>query len=287
MAQNSGAVYAGMGQDPVTGTVLSAPFGTPLPVTTQAFFEAVLDVGFLDNGYVGEKGVTLSTGRKFFDVKDMDGQLIDSVQNAFDGNLKATFLELNQNVLTNMHGPANVVATAATTTAGNRLALTITGEDLDPQSYIFRMKNGKKRVGIIVPKAKLTDQGDIVFNANGTAMCDVTIKTIPYYVAAISKTVNAYVITDDGIWVLSLVPTITSVTPSAVSVGNEFTVFGTRFTGTTAVTVGGVSVGAGKFNVISDGILGCVMPAGSAGSAPVIVTNATGASSAFAYTRGA
>ena len=82
-------------------------------------------------------------------------------------------------------------------------------------------------------------------------------------------------------------PLIVSALPSAVAVGGLVTVTGAAFIGTTGVTVGGVAVGSGNFSIVSDGTLVIKIPAGSAGSAPIIVTNAVGASAAFPYTRGA
>lgn len=83
-------------------------------------------------------------------------------------------------------------------------------------------------------------------------------------------------------------PVITSVTPSAQVAGKIILITGQGFTGTVATTgvkVGGVN--ATDWQVESDSRISAVMPAGTAGSAPVIVTNAVGASAAFPYTRGA
>lgn len=82
------------------------------------------------------------------------------------------------------------------------------------------------------------------------------------------------------------VPTITSVTPSGAAAGGQVTISGTGFTGTvptTGVKIGGVN--ATSWVVVSDQTIVAVVPAGTAGSAPVIVTNATGASAAFPYVR--
>lgn len=84
------------------------------------------------------------------------------------------------------------------------------------------------------------------------------------------------------------VPTISAASPSAVSVGNQVSITGLRFTGVTGAT--GVkfnAINATSYTVVSDTLIVATMPAGAAGSAPIIVTNGTGASSAFAYTRGA
>jgi len=82
------------------------------------------------------------------------------------------------------------------------------------------------------------------------------------------------------------VPVITGVTPSGQGAAAAVAIVGQYFTGTIAVTgvkFGGVN--ATSWTVQNDGLITAVLPAGSAGSAPVIVTNATGASVAFPYTR--
>lgn len=85
----------------------------------------------------------------------------------------------------------------------------------------------------------------------------------------------------------AVAPVILAASPSAQSVGKILSITGASFLGTTGITIGGVAVATGAFTVQSDNLITAVMPAGSAGSAPIIVTNAVGASSAFAFTRGA
>ena len=83
-------------------------------------------------------------------------------------------------------------------------------------------------------------------------------------------------------------PSISSATPSGASVGQQVTIKGTGFTGTVATT--GVKFGATNATswvVVSDQVIVAVVPTGTAGAANIVVTNATGPSTAVAYTRGA
>jgi hypothetical protein len=92
----------------------------------------------------------------------------------------------------------------------------------------------------------------------------------------------------DNPYAAAAVPVILSATPSAVAEGGQVLIKGSNFTGTVSST--GVKFGstnATSWIVISDGVISAVMPAGSAGSAAITVTNAAGASATFAYTRGA
>lgn len=84
-------------------------------------------------------------------------------------------------------------------------------------------------------------------------------------------------------------PVITSVTssPAAETTGGTIDIVGANFTSpvaTTGVKVGGVN--ATSWDLISDSLIVAVVPAGSAGSAPILVTTSAGASNAFPYTRG-
>ena len=101
--------------------------------------------------------------------------------------------------------------------------------------------------------------------------------------------------TGDGIlapiatpYVASAVPVVSAATPSAVAVGGQVSITGNGFTGTVATT--GVKFGAvnaTSWVVVSDSLIVAIMPTGTAGSAPIVVTNAAGASNALPYTRGA
>ena len=89
-------------------------------------------------------------------------------------------------------------------------------------------------------------------------------------------------------YVASAVPVIATATPSGVAVGGQGQITGNGFTGTVATT--GVKFGATNATswvVVSDSLIVAIMPAGSAGAANIVVTNAAGASTAFSYTRGA
>ncbi len=79
------------------------------------------------------------------------------------------------------------------------------------------------------------------------------------------------------------VPTISTVLPSGASAAELVTITGDYFIGATAVTFGGTA--AADFEVVSATKIVASLPTGSAGSAAVIVTTPSGASTAKAYTR--
>lgn len=81
-------------------------------------------------------------------------------------------------------------------------------------------------------------------------------------------------------------PVLISALPSGVAAAGQVQITGTGFTGVTGAT--GVKFGgtnASSYVIVSDSVIVAVMPAGSAGSAVVLVTNGVGASNSLAYTR--
>lgn len=103
-------------------------------------------------------------------------------------------------------------------------------------------------------------------------------------------------LTGDGVltpianpWTPGTAPVITGVTAvltNPAAAGQLVRIFGSGFTGVVATTgVKFAGTNATTFAFISDGLIIAELPAGSAGTTAVVVTNATGASSGFNYTR--
>lgn len=80
------------------------------------------------------------------------------------------------------------------------------------------------------------------------------------------------------------VPVISSIAPAGRSVGGQITIYGSFFTGTTAVSIDSVTLAAAAWSVVNDGIIVAIIPAGAVTASPVIVTNAAGASTSVSYT---
>jgi hypothetical protein len=77
------------------------------------------------------------------------------------------------------------------------------------------------------------------------------------------------------------IPVITSILPAGQSVGEQVTITGQGFSGTTGVTIDAI---AAEFMLVSDATIVAVIPPAAAGAAAVIVTDANGPSVAVSYT---
>lgn len=79
-------------------------------------------------------------------------------------------------------------------------------------------------------------------------------------------------------------PVVSNVDPQGAGTGDVVTVSGSNFTGATSVKFGGTTA---SFRVLGDSAIAASLPTGAAGSANVTVTNGTGTSNSYAYTRAA
>jgi hypothetical protein len=83
----------------------------------------------------------------------------------------------------------------------------------------------------------------------------------------------------------SLVPQLVSAAPSGKGAGQAVTLFGNFLDTTTGITVNGVALAAGTFLISSANQITIVLPAGTAGATPIIVTNTAGVGNTLSYTR--
>ncbi|WP_378144810.1 phage major capsid protein [Cnuibacter sp. UC19_7] len=109
--------------------------------------------------------------------------------------------------------------------------------------------------------------------------------------AYLVEAIFGWVITDTDSFVAyqsaAVTPAVTAATPSGAAAGATVTVEGSGFTGVSGA--GGVKFGssnATSYTVVDDSTIAAVVPAGSAGTANITVTNAAGTSNSFGYTRG-
>lgn len=130
-----------------------------------------------------------------------------------------------------------------------------------------------------VPKARVVEVGDRVAITSDTYGYPIVIES------EYDETIEGHSVLFYSEYETVAVPTIDTALPASQGAGEIVRLVGTGFGSTTGITIGGNAVGLANIDVISPNELYFTLPAGSAGSAPIIVTNAGGASSAKAYTR--
>lgn len=156
----------------VGGAISIAPVGSTLPTDAST----ALDAAFKTVGYISEDGFTHTMSRNSKDVKAWGGDTVGTVDETFDNKYKTAFLDTtNLDVLKAIYGTANVSGSIA---AG--LDVKINNKELDEMSVVVDMvlKDGTLE-RIVIPKAKITEIGDIVYKSTDAVVYEVTITTFP------------------------------------------------------------------------------------------------------------
>lgn len=248
----------------VDGVVAVGDFGAEAPTSAISVLAE-----HTDYGYVSEDGVTESTS--------ITSEKIKAWQKAKVVRVSITEATVSWKLV--------LIQTSAETVALYHGGVVLSDGSIivDPTkqrpvlSFVIDVIDGEEIIRSYAPEAQVTEVGDLVYQNGAPIGYEVTIE------ASYNETLGGSV----KKWYSSLaaapVPVITTALPASKTTSDIIALVGTGFEGTTAITVGGVN--APTFDVDSDTKIYLTIPAGSAGSAPIIVTTPGGPSVAKAYTR--
>jgi hypothetical protein len=168
MAVNSDLVYVGS-PDRVTGSVMRAPKGTPLPTDASTAPNAA----FVDSGYITEDGCTLADAQTWVDIKDWGGDIVRRIKSESIVTIAASFLEVNANSAKAAFGDSNV------STTGGQIAIKINAKEPGRASWLFNMLDGDRYIRLVVSDGQVTDRADMQFTRQGAVVIPVTITAYP------------------------------------------------------------------------------------------------------------
>lgn len=240
--------------------VYIAPIGTALPATiATAFSGSWLLAGHISDDMI-EVGRDWGADDDFFSI---EGVLVASVKGQYKETISFGFLEDNATTRGIIFPGSSDTAILTPVATPVLLALDM------------RFQSGAHE--------RLITKKNAVIDVEGWTWGQELTKF-----PAVAKVFPDATVAGGQLWVRQFtaptaLPVITSALPASAAAGAQITITGSHFTGTTAATIGGVSIPTRT--IVNDATLVLLVPAGSAGSAPIIVTNATGASDAFPYTR--
>lgn len=190
MAIDATKVLVGTPDQDVTGAILTAPIGTPLPTS----IDDELDPAFVDSGYVSSDGLTLTPDASTNDINEWGGALVRRILQTFNGTLAWSYIQTDIDSLKNTFGDNNVEVTAAANAQhGQQIRVSMGARLPERKSWVFKMKDGNARIMIVAPDAHPTSWDDITFASSDAVSWPISLSTYPD-----STNNSLYLLFDDG-----------------------------------------------------------------------------------------
>lgn len=257
---------------PGKGTVLVAPPDTAAPDYETVDPTGVLSGGWETLGHTSrDNNVSLSKGGG--DATQRGSWWDDALRATYDPitwSVNVNSIQIDKLTLGLAFGDGTHNGTAGSYDVGGSITA-------QKKALFILIVDGSSRMGIYIPNVTVTigDAPQIAVDA----FFEITLSAQMLNSPTTGKRFRFY---HPGL--ITVAPVITTALPSGQGTGQVVNLVGTAFVGVTGITVGGV---AASFTVIDTKHIDVTVPAGSAGSAPIVVTTINGTSSSQAYTRAA
>lgn len=156
----------------VGGAIYTANIGTPLP--TNAIDP--LDPAFRGLGYVSEDGTTNGTAIESEKTKAWGGDTVLVTQKSKEDTFKYKLIEaLNKDVLGYTYGEDNVSGDL-----DNGLTIHVNSSDVPERSIVIdTIMRGNILKRIVIPRCKISDVAEIVYNDSDPVGYETTVDCIP------------------------------------------------------------------------------------------------------------
>lgn len=167
------ATKVSTGKPKVGGAVFRAPVGTTLPTDAAT----TLNVAFKEMGYISDEGLTNANTVTSNSVKDWGGVVVMTIQDEKKDQFKFTPIEsLNVEVLKAVYGDTNVTEDATNHT----ITVHATAAEAIEYSWVFDLvMRGGALKRIVLPNAKISELGDIVYNSADPVGYPITLDAFP------------------------------------------------------------------------------------------------------------
>ena len=164
------ATNVGVGKPKVTGAVFIAPVKTTLPTDASA----TLDTKFKGLGYMSEDGATIAEERDSEDIPAWGGDIVYTAQTSYKETIAFTPIEINPEVMKAMYGEDNVKVEEG------KLTVTHNAAELPELPLVIETApNSKTVTRYVVPRAKLTEKGDLSLNGSDPMGRELTFTALP------------------------------------------------------------------------------------------------------------
>ena len=159
-----------VGKPKVGGAVFIAPLDSTLPTAATT----TLDKAFECLGYISEDGVVVTEERDSETIPAWGGDTVATVQTSYTETFAFTPIEVNPVVAAVEYGDANVVVTAG------KMTITHNSKELPEKVLVIETVPNSKTVDrFVVPRAKLTEKGDLTMTDSEPMGRECTFTALP------------------------------------------------------------------------------------------------------------
>ena len=159
------------GKPAAGGAIYRAPLGTSAPTDATSS----LGAGFVGLGFCSDDGLTNTNSPESEDINAWGGTQVLNIQSSKTDTFTVKLIEvLNADVLKAVYGDDNVTGTLET-------GITVKANATEPEEAVWVvdmvMRNGVLK-RIVLPDAKISEIGDIVYKDDEAAGYEITLKAM-------------------------------------------------------------------------------------------------------------
>lgn len=179
---------------PTIGGLYKLPVGAAVPTGITAVVTTTYTTAKL-LGFIAADGIKFDENRPTTKIYAWGSDIVANPQESFDETMQFTLYEfLNADAAKAAYGSGNVTATAATSTKGNLLSISVTSDALDTSAWIVdTFSPGGKRIQFFVPLAQVVNKGTMTMNNKTVLAHDLTVEMFPD-----TSGKYKYIFSDDG-----------------------------------------------------------------------------------------
>ncbi|UQE73840.1 hypothetical protein MYK68_13985 [Gordonia sp. PP30] len=149
-----------------TGAIRNAPLGTAGPDDA----DTDLDAAFVDQGYVGEDGITEANSRDTDAKKALGGDTVRVLQTGYDNTFTIPLIEdKNVEVLRRVFGADNVIV------SGDNVTVRKNKKILPREAWVIDLEDGEDLIRTYIPEGQVTEVSDVTLSHGDIVTYELTV----------------------------------------------------------------------------------------------------------------
>lgn len=165
-------VWVGKPDQSTTGAIFSGATGAVGEVTDLSTLEKAIS-SFKSSGYISGDGLEISINKDFEEIKDWSQETVRKIKTGYSGEFKWKHIGLDEQAWKNFAGEKNVKITKG------KGVVTFNSDDPEIKTFVFKVKDGDRKLAVVVPEALVQGDGGFNFKGNEAIGLPIILTTLP------------------------------------------------------------------------------------------------------------